>query len=127
MLYGVNCAKVGVPLEASNRSHAATPGSASIWLCSVFGGPPISEYAINTWNALGVHVGVAEGDPATVAVGVGVAPHGSGTTLISTVFVSALPLNPPTTRRLFPIAVPPVKECATFVFGPVLQVLLPVS
>ena len=98
-----------------------------------------------------MQVGVAEGDPATVgvadtvavgvavgvrvavgvavAVGVGVGvPHGPVRTLFSTVFVSPLPLNPPTTNRLlFPIAVPPVKECGTFVFGPLDQVLATVS
>ena len=75
MLYGCNCASVGVAEDASNRSTPVTPGSASIWLCSVAGGPPISEYAISTWNELGVHVGVAEGVPdavdVAVAVGVG--------------------------------------------------------
>jgi hypothetical protein len=72
MLYGCNCANVGVPEEASNRSTPVTPGSASIWLCSVPGGPPISEYAISTWNELGVHVGDAVG--VAVAVGVGDGP-----------------------------------------------------
>ena len=61
MLYGCNCASVGVPEDASNRSTAVTPGSASIWLCSVAGGPPISEYAISTWNELGVQLAVAVG------------------------------------------------------------------
>ena len=31
MLYCCNCASVGVPEKASNRSTAVTPGSASIW------------------------------------------------------------------------------------------------
>ena len=61
-----------------------------------------------------------------VGVGVGV-PHPVGTTLVSTMFVSMLPLNPPTIRRVFPTAVPPVNECGTFVFGPVVQLLLVVS
>src|SRR5207247_10723413 len=73
-----------------------------------------------------VAVGVAVGVDVTVGVGVGV-PHGSGTTLISTVLVSAEPLNPATTTRRFPIAVPSVDECGTFVFGPVLQALVAIS
>ena len=80
-------------------------------------------------TTIGVQVGVADGVPNTVgvavAVGVGV-PQGTPTTLISTVLVSKLPLNPPTTRSRFPIAAPPVKECASFMFGPVVQLLLPV-
>ena len=72
MLYGCNCASVGVAEDASNRSTAVTPGSAIIWLCSVAGGPPISEYAISTWKLDGVHVGDAVG--VAVAVGVGDAP-----------------------------------------------------
>ena len=48
--------------------------------------------------------------------------------LLSTTFVSPVtPSNPPTTNKRFPIAVPPVKECATFVFGPVVQLLATVS
>ena len=43
--------------------------------------------------------------------------------LVSTVLVSTVPLYPPTMSRLLPIAVPDVKECATFVFGPVVQLL----
>ena len=61
MLYGCNCASVGVPEDASNRSTPVTPGSARIWLCSVAGGPPISEYAISTLNELGVQLAVAVG------------------------------------------------------------------
>src|SRR6476620_3705647 len=73
MLYGCNCASVGVPEEASNRSTAVTPGSASIWPCSVPGGPPISEYAISTWNEPGVQLGDAVGVAVAGAVGVAVA------------------------------------------------------
>src|SRR5215467_57883 len=68
MLYGCNCASVGVPLKTSNRSTPVTPGSASIWPCNVLGGPPMSAYAISTWNEPGVHVGLA------VGVGVGDCP-----------------------------------------------------
>ena len=50
-----------------------------------------------------------------VGVGVGVPPPQIDR---STVAVSLEPLNPVTTMKLFPSAVPPVKECATFVFGP---------
>src|ERR1700747_1420136 len=104
MLYCSNCASVGVPLKASNKSHKVTPGSASIWFRSVVGGPPMSAYAISTRNALGVPereavcvpvgvdvavgvrvavgvavgvaVRVALGDAVGVAVGVGVGPQG---------------------------------------------------
>jgi hypothetical protein len=64
----------------------------------------------------------------TVGVAVGVGdPHGPPTELVSTVLVSPKPSNPVTTIRRFPIAVPPVNPCATFVFGPVLQLSAPVS
>jgi len=70
-----------------------------------------------------VAVGVGLGD--AVGVGVGVPPKQSD---LSTVLVSPLtPSNPVTTTSRFPIAVPPVNECATFVFGPVDQLSLVVS
>ena len=81
---------------------------------------------VNVAVAVGVAVGVnvAVGD----AVGVGDGdPQGPARRLLSTVFVSPEPLNPPTTNKRFPIAVPPVNECGTFVFGPVVQLLLVVS
>ena len=72
--------------------------------------------------------GQLPGDPVAVAVAVGV---GDGVTLpqsaFSTVAVSLEPLYPVTTRKLFPSAVPPVKECATFVFCPGLQLSATVS
>ena len=74
--------------------------------------------------AVGVAVGVTVGVAVGVGVGVGVGPQ---TVVDSTVLVSLVPLYPATTRRRFPIAVPPVKECATFVLGPVDQILLSVS
>jgi hypothetical protein len=73
--------------------------------------------AVGVNVAVGVAVGVGDGDP-----------QGPPRRLLSTTFVSPVtPSNPPTTSRRFPIAVPPVKECATFVFGPVIQLLLIVS
>ena len=41
--------------------------------------------------------------------------------------VAVEPSNPPTTIRRLPIAVPPVKECLTLVFGPVNHVSVVVS
>ena len=73
--------------------------------------------AVGVNVAVGVAVGVGDGDP-----------QGPASWLLSTTLVSPLtPSNPPTTNRRFPIAVPPVKECGTFVFGPVVQLLLVVS
>jgi hypothetical protein len=37
------------------------------------------------------------------------------------------PSNPVTTNKRLPIAVPPGKECGTFVFGPLLQLSVTVS
>jgi hypothetical protein len=75
---------------------------------------------------LGVAVGVAVG--VTVAVGVGVGVGLPSARAVSTVLVFPVtPSNPATTIRRFPIAVPPVNACATFVFGPLVQVLLRVS
>src|SRR5436190_11970772 len=71
------------------------------------------------------------GDPVGVAVAVGVGvgvPPPAPQCDCSTVLVSPLtPSNPQTTYRSLPTAVPPVKECATFVFGPVLQLSFTVS
>ena len=83
--------------------------------------------------AVGVNVAVAVavglGVNVAVAVGVGDGdPQGPASRLLSTTFVSPVtPSNPVTTISRFPIAVPPVNECATFVFGPALQVSLSVS
>ena len=82
--------------------------------------------------AVGVAVAVAVAVALGLAVGVGVGAQVTsqplGTTLFSTVFVSPLlPLYPATTRRLLPIAVPPVKECGTFVLGPAAQLSLRLS
>ena len=71
-------------------------------------------------------VGVGEG-VAGVPLGLGVGVAHDVKALASTVLVSAVPLYPPTTSRRLPIAVPPVKECATFVFGPTAQLSLAVS
>jgi hypothetical protein len=68
--------------------------------------------------------GVPLGDGVGVGVGGGVPPPQID---LSTVAVSLEPLYPVTTRKLFPSAVPPVKECATFVFGPGLQLSATVS
>jgi hypothetical protein len=79
--------------------------------------------------AVGVAVAVGVNVAVGVAVGVGDGvPHGPLTELVSTTFVSPVtPSNPPTTIKTFAIAAPPVKECATFVFGPVVQLLATVS
>jgi len=81
--------------------------------------------------AVGVNVAVAVGVGVNVAVAVGVGegdPQGPAARLLSTTLVSPLtPSNPVTTISRFPIAVPPVNECATFVFGPVDQLSLVVS
>ena len=80
---------------------------------------------------VGANLGVGVGRGVAVAVGVGVGdgePQGPARRLLSTTFVLPLtPSNPPTTNMRFPIAVPPVNECGTFVFGPVVQLLLIVS
>jgi hypothetical protein len=67
-----------------------------------------------------VGVGVAVG----VGVGVPPPPQSDFSTMLVSVLLSIFPV---TTIRLFPTAVPPVKECATFVFGPVLQLSATVS
>jgi hypothetical protein len=75
---------------------------------------------------VGVGVGVAVGVTVAVGVGVGVGPPSARA--VSTVLVFPVtPSNPATTIRRFPIAVPPVKECATFVFGPLVHVSLGIS
>ena len=80
-------------------------------------------------RGLGVGVGlcggVGVGVPG-VGVGVGVPPptQSDFSTMLVSVLLSIFPV---TTIRLFPTAVPPVKECATFVFGPVLQLSATVS
>src|SRR5215467_7785767 len=81
--------------------------------------------------AVAVAVAVADTVAVTVAVAVAVGvgdTHGFATTLLSTTLVSpVIPSNPVTTISRFPIAVPPVKECATLVFGPLLQLSPTVS
>lgn len=76
--------------------------------------------------AVGVAVGVTLGD--TLGLGVGVGVGLPSARAVSTVLVFPVtPSNPATTIRRFPIAVPPVKEWATFVFGPLAHVLLGIS
>ena len=84
----------------------------------VGGGLGAVAVAVGVNVAVGVAVGVGDGDP-----------QGPASRLLSTTFVSPeTPSNPPTTNNMrFPIAVPPVKECGTFVFGPVVQLLPIVS
>jgi len=78
--------------------------------------------------AVGVNVAVAVAVPVGVGLAVGVAVGVlAAVRAVSTVFVSPPPLAPATTIRRFPIAVPPVRACATFVVGPVVQLLVPVS
>ncbi len=86
--------------------------------------------AVGVNVAVGVAVAVGVNVAVGVAVGVGDGdPQGPASWLLFTTFVSPLtPSNPPTTKnRRFAITVPPVKECGTFVFGPVVQLLLIVS
>src|SRR5215472_12858967 len=77
----------------------------------------------------GLDVGVTVAVAVAVAVAVGDGDtHGPAATLLSTTLVSpVIPSNPVTTISRFPIAVPPVKECATLVFGPLLQLSPTVS
>src|SRR5213076_1490910 len=88
--------------------------------------PPTLFCSALSWSDPGVAVAVGVG--VAVAVGVGDGdPQGPARRLLSTTFVSPLSLDPPTTNKRFPIAVPPVKECGTLVFGPLLQLFLVVS
>ena len=74
--------------------------------------------------AVGVAVGVTLGDTLGLGVGVGL----PSARAVSTVLVFPVtPSNPAMTMRRFPIAVPPVNACATFVFGPLAHVLLVIS
>jgi hypothetical protein len=76
--------------------------------------------------AVGVAVGVTLGVAVGVAVGVGVGLPSARA--VSTVLVFPVtPSNPATTIRRFPIAVPPVNPCGTFVFGPLAHVSLGIS
>ena len=70
-------------------------------------------------SAVEVAVAVGVGVNVAVAVGVGEGdPHGPARRLLSTTLVSPVtPSNPVTTMSRFPIAVPPVNECATFVLA----------
>jgi hypothetical protein len=72
--------------------------------------------------AAAVGVGLAVGVAVGVPVGVGAAVRA-----ISTLFESTKPSNPATTIRRFPIAVPLVRECGTFVDGPIVQLSATVS
>src|SRR6476659_5175576 len=72
----------------------------------------------------GVGVGVGVGVAVGVGVGVPPPPQSDFSTMLVSVLLSIFPV---TTIRLFPTGVPAVKECATFVFGPVLQLSATVS
>jgi hypothetical protein len=75
---------------------------------------------------VGVGVGVTLGD--TLGLGVGVGVGLPSARAVSTVLVFPVtPSNPATTIRRFPIAVPPVNPCGTFVFGPLAHVSLGIS
>ena len=76
---------------------------------------------------VGVTLGVVVGVTVGVAVGVGVGVPPSARAVSTVLVLPVTPSNPATTIRRFPIAVPPVKECATFVFGPLAHVLLGIS
>jgi hypothetical protein len=85
--------------------------------------------AVGVAVAVAVAVGVAVAVAVAVAVGVGVgvappAPQSDFSTVLVSPFT---PSNPQTTSSSLPIAVPPVKECGTFVFGPVVHVSVRVS
>src|SRR4029077_7528417 len=74
--------------------------------------------------------GAGVGDTVPLGVGVGVGVGGGAPPQMdsSTMFVSPVtPSNPHITSSLLPTAVPPVNECATFVFGPVVQLSVTVS
>ena len=75
---------------------------------------------------LGLTLGVADGVTLGLEVGVGVGLPSARA--VSTVLVFPVtPSNPATTIRRFPIAVPPVKACGTFVFAPLVHVSLGIS
>ena len=91
---------------------------------------PLSFTLVTTnVDAVGVAegVGVGVGVPPGVAVGVGVPQPPCVISTVSVTNGGGPPMPPPTTRRRAPIAVPAVKERATFRFGPVDQVLLAIS
>ena len=72
--------------------------------------------------AVGVTVAVAVAVPVGVGLAVGVAVGvRAAVRAVSTLFVSTSLANPATTIKRFPIAVPPVEECGTFVVGPLVQ------
>ena len=78
--------------------------------------------------AVGVTVAVAVAVPVGVGLAVGVAVGvRAAVRAVSTLFVSTSLANPATTIKRFPIAVPPVKACGTFVLGPLVQLLANVS
>jgi len=78
--------------------------------------------AVGANVAVAVAVAVGVGLAVGVAVGVGAAVRA-----VSTLFELTKPSNPATTIRRFPIAVPLVRECATFVVGPLVQLSAIVS
>src|SRR6202035_884360 len=100
--YACNCPTVGVPLPASKKSTTLAP-SANKSLRRVLACVPPSASTISTLNPPGVHVGVAEGEPVAVGVGLAQPPL---TTLISTEVVVVDPVYPPTATAVLPTCVP---------------------
>jgi hypothetical protein len=97
---------------------------------AVLVGVLVEVFVGGTAVLVGVFVGVLVGGTAVlvgVLVLVGLAVTQLPKVFTSTVLVSSVPLNPPTTINRFPTAVPAVNDRDMFMFGPVDHVFATVS